>query len=488
MWYASPMTRMADIDRLMGALDLPEVYRVGGSVRDELLHRKPKDADYVVRGADLEKLGVEARKLGKVTPLKLRDGRIVGARVAPRGHGLIDIALPRTEVSTGPGRQDFEIVTDPALPLFADAERRDFRFNALYRDVRTGGVMDPLGFGLWDLDHGYVNTTHRDSFRDDPLRILRALRFVSVLPGFDLTSATINEMKRHADAVTGLTQKGVSGTALDELCKLLMGTRPNVALAHGRDTGALGVLLPELVPSFGFDQGSRYHDMTTDEHTFEALRVAAALGLSLRVRMALLFHDSGKPEAAWIGEDGRKHYYSKVMQRAPDGVVEVETEDHEVVGARNARAALTRLNAPRALRENVCTLIERHMLDIGGKTKPVKVRRWRSELGDALLEDLIKHRMADCMGKGEINYDHLKALARLEKIREDAVDQGVPVSVKQLKIKGGEIAALGIAGRAIGDIQRQLLHEVMSDPSRNDRDWLITRAQKLKAYGVPGAA
>jgi tRNA nucleotidyltransferase (CCA-adding enzyme) len=458
-------------DQFITSLGFPESYRVGGSVRDELLGRKPKDADYMIGGVDLMKLrAAVAAKGGQPSKLQLRDGRQVGVRANVRGLGLIEIALPRTEMSTGPLHTDFEIVADPLLGLADDAQRRDFTINALYRDVHTGKVMDPTGWGRLDIENKRLRTTHPDSFRDDPLRILRAVRFVSTLAGFSLEHYTYLEMERHAWAVSGLTDKGVSGTALDELCKILMGRRVAKALRILRDVGALAVLLPELEPMIGFEQESLYHDMTTDEHTFTALDAAAGMHLSLRVRMALLLHDSGKPEAAWKGEDGRLHYYA-----APDG----STEDHDVIGARIAETAMNRLNAPAKLRKDVVTLVRRHMVPVYGAVKPAKVRRWRAELGDDLLADLLKHRLADAMGKGTIENDTLVHIAKMEEVREDAQRHGVPTTVKELPVSGGEIRDLGVEGAAIGKVQRQLLHEVVAQPKLNNRDWVLNRAQTL---------
>ncbi len=463
-------------DHFITSLDFPagaEAFRVGGSVRDELLGRKPKDADYVVRNVSIEALNAAISRAGaKPSKLQLRDGRVVGARANARGLGLIEIALPRTEVSTGPLHTDFEIVCDPELDLDRDAGRRDFTINALYRDLRSREVVDPLGRGVLDLDGKLLHTTHPDSFRDDPLRILRAARFVSVLPGFSLSDQTYFQMKVWHKAVHGLTDKGVSGTARDELMKLLMGRRVAKALRILRDTGALGVLLPELVPMIGFEQESRYHDMTTDEHTFTALDAAAGMDLDLRVRVALLFHDSGKPEAAWKGPDGRLHYYSNGT-----------TEDHEVISRRITHKALNRLNVDSKLKKDVLTLVERHMVPIHGKAKPAKIRRWRTELGDDLLADLFKHRLADAMGKGTIENDSLLALARMEEVRRDAERHRVPASVKELPISGHDLMALGLEGRAIGEVQRKLLHEVASNPKLNDREWLLGRAEKLAARG-----
>lgn len=469
MWYGSLMHLIDRQDTFIASLKL-EAYRVGGSVRDELLGRRPKDADYVIRNASLPELhrALDFGHDGRVTPLKLRDGRQVGWRAAMDGLGLMEIALPRTEVSTGPGHRDFEIVVEPGLPLERDAERRDFTINALYRNVHTREVADPSGRGRHDLDHKLLNTTHPDSFRDDPLRILRALRFVATLPGFDLSKVAYAEMRRHAGATHGLTERGVSGTALTELQKLLMGRRVARALRLARDAGVLAVLLPELADMIGFEQESRYHDMTTDEHTFTALDAAAGMHCDLRVRMALLFHDAGKPKSSWKGDDGRLHYYANP---------ELGTEDHEAIGARLAARALARLNAPASLRRDVTTLIERHMVSLSGKTRPAKVRRWRCELGDELLSDLLKHRLADVMGKGTVDYSHLRALARLEQIREDAERAGVPASVKQLAVNGHDAKALGLEGEAIGKALRGVLHEVVSQPDerRLSREWQLSR-------------
>jgi tRNA nucleotidyltransferase (CCA-adding enzyme) len=114
-----------------------------------------------------------------------------------------------------------------------------------------------------------------------------------------------------ANCVDGMTAKGyASGTLYDEFCKILMGDRPHTALRHARDTQVLQFAMPEIWPMCGFDQGSRYHDLTTDEHTFVALETAAHVDAPLRVRWALLFHDAGKPDTAWKGDDGRMHYYA----------------------------------------------------------------------------------------------------------------------------------------------------------------------------------
>lgn len=485
LWYGSYMR--ATPDQFMATLGLPAVYRVGGSVRDELLDRRSKDSDYMVRGTPLHDIQDALVAAGaKPSPLKLRDGRQVGWRTPLRGWGLLEVVIPRTERSTGPGHRDFEIVADPCLSLEDDAVRRDFTINALYRDVKDGNIIDPTNMGLVAIAARKIATTHVDSFRDDPLRTLRALRFLSKLDGFSLDSPTEYQMRLYADAVTGLTAKGVSGTALDELSRMLMGSRPGVALRVARDTGVLQVILPELADMLGFEQRSAYHTKTTDEHTFDAVQAAANMHehAPLRVRWALLFHDSGKPDTAWTGTDGKQHYYGLgALTDLQDWTTfrESMTIDHEMHGARRAHKALHRLNAPARLRMDVETLVTRHMLPLHENVKPFKVRKWRAELGDDMLRDLVTHRLADVIGKGGDIDEACEVLAWIEQERERACAAGVPVSRKGLAISGGEIAAAldRDPGPWLGNVQRALLHEVLANPKLNEKDWLLQRAARI---------
>lgn len=471
-------------DQFMASLDLPEVYRVGGSVRDELLGRRSKDSDYVVRGASLATLETQLAGSGaKVGRLRLRTGQQVGVRAAVKGLGLLEIVLPRSETSSGTGRHSFEIVVDPELALGHDAIRRDFTINALYRDVRSGTVHDPLGEGMHDLRRLQIQCAHKDSFAEDPLRILRALRFLSKLPNFKLSPDCYAQMAEHSAAVTGLTKKGVSGTALTELEGILMGSRPAIALDAAASTGVLQVLLPELAPMVDFEQRSRYHEKTTSAHTFDAVQAAANMRdiASLRVRMALLFHDCGKPKMAWVGKDGLQHYYALSPEKAVALDAGVNSlYSHEFWSAKLADDALRRLNAPRRLMADVKTLIERHMLTLHENVRPFKIRQLRSELGDEMLTDLIVHRLADVIGKGGDTTEAVEVLSWIANEQRRAIDARVPVTVKDLAISGRELVEIGYSGRGIGEMQRQLLHDVLSQPKLNEHDWLLNRAERLK--------
>lgn len=471
MWYASCM-QIERTDHFIRSLDI-EAYRVGGSVRDQVMDRPAKDADYMVRGVSLRDLGklLSGRNIA-VSPLKLRDGRQAGWRIQKRGI-YAEIVLPRTEVSTGPGHRDFKIEVDPNLSLEEDAKRRDFTFNALYYPMRPepGSIelfRDPLG-GMEDIRRKRINVTHADSFRDDPLRILRALRFISTL-GFELGTETRALMALHAEHTTGLTAAGTSGTVIAELVKLLMGFNVGDALRVARDTGVMAVAFPELAPMLGFDQASQYHDLTTDEHTFKALTTAAHVDSPLRVRMALLFHDAGKPAAVWVGDDGRKHYYA----RDEEGV------DHEVEGEVIWRAFARRLNVERTLREDVATLIRNHMVP-ADKASSVRARRERVRLGDTMYHDLLLMRACDVCAKGEPDMEKLRVLEMQEAFRKEAQDNGVPATRRDLSIGGHDLIKMGVPGGAVmGEILDQVLDEVAVRgypvPSTL---WQATRARKL---------
>jgi tRNA nucleotidyltransferase/poly(A) polymerase len=481
------MSRIHLADNFVGNLGV-EAYRVGGSVRDEIIGRAPKDADYIVRGVRMGALADLLVSHGcKIAPITARDKAHLGWRTAIKGVGLIEIVLPRVERGTGVGR-DMEITVDHTLSLAADAERRDFTFNALYKGVgdgypvtaAEGGVSDPTGSGLYDLQHRMIRVTHPNSFKDDPLRILRALRFVSTLDA-DLADDTYLHMLMLHEAVTGLTVDGhTSGTVYDELSKLLMGQVPAKALRIARDTGVLGIVLPELAPMLGFDQGSRYHDLSTDEHTFKALETAAKVDASLRVRWALLFHDAGKPASAWVGKDGRTHYYATRLILDNEAIL--FTEDHEVVSERLWKQAAARMNVPKGIRDDVSVIVRDHMIPVKTKNPGTRARRMRVKYGDDLAHDLLLHRTCDLSGKGvKVALNHIEHIAKLERLRSDAAAIGVPASVKALHVNGKDAMAVGIKGRKIGIVLARILDEVVCEPTDQmlSREWQLKRLEAL---------
>ena len=406
-------------------------------------------------------------------------GRAVGVRHYPRDRHLrslvpagIELAPPRREVSTGPGRHDFDIVVDPAAPVEEDLARRDFTVNAMARRLADGTLVDPYG-GRSDLESRTLRTVSRNSFAEDPLRLVRGLRFVSQL-GLEPDEATRAQMEDEAESVALVSGEriggGVHADGLGELSKLLLGREPARALRLARDTGVLAQLLPEFAPAIGFEQESRSHDLTVDEHTFEVVQAAADAGSSLAVRLAALFHDVGKPQVAWRGTDGRLHYYARPGY---------STRSHEQVSAELAGQALARLRYPNELRSRVIRLVRAHMLD-PGRGDPVRARRLLARYGKGLTFELLDHKEADLRGKGHPpTSEDLERLARFRRIVQGELRS--PYRLRDLAVDGDDLIALGYEpGPGIGRSLRALLDDVIRDPERNTREYLLERARELK--------
>src|SRR5207248_2161890 len=291
-----------ELERYVDGLGL-DAYLVGGAVRDELLGHESKDADFLVPGVDTEQLKEKLAPHGNVEDLVVA-GRLVGVRLYPRDPRIrrlvpagIEFAPPRKEVSTGPGRHDFEIVADASLSVEDDMRRRDFTVNAIARRLSTGEIVDPLR-GRADLERRVLRTVSPTSFAEDPLRLVRALRFVSQL-GFEPDEPTLRQMREEAPAVRLVSGERIGGglgaDGLGELSKLLLGREPARALRLARDTGVLVALLPEFEPAVGYDTDSPDHSWPLEEHVFAVVQAAADADVPLRVRLATLLPDLGKP-------------------------------------------------------------------------------------------------------------------------------------------------------------------------------------------------
>jgi len=393
-------------------------------------------------------------------------------KLAPAG---IEFAPPRKEVSTGPGRHDFEIVADASLSVEDDMRRRDFTVNAIARRLATGAIVDPLN-GRRDLERRVLRTVSPTSFAEDPLRLVRALRFVSQLD-FDPDDSTLRQMRDEAAAVKLVSGEriggGLAADGLGELSKLLLGSHPAKALRLARDTGVLVQVLPEFERAIGFDQGSRFHSLTVDEHTFAVVQAAADARYALAVLLAAVFHDLGKPHVAWRGTDGRLHYYAK------HGYAD---RSHEQVGCELARAALLRLRYPNGLRDRVVRIVRYHMFQIG-RSDAVRARRFLAKHGDELAFQLVDHKDADYRGKpgpdGLPPVEDIEKLARFRKMLER--ERRRPHRLSDLAIDGNDLIELGFRpGPDLGRVLRALLHDVVDDPSLNARAALLARARKAR--------
>jgi tRNA nucleotidyltransferase (CCA-adding enzyme) len=429
-----------------------------------------------VPGVDIDGLRALLAQHGRTEELVVA-GKPVGVRFFPRDASVrevvpagIELAPPRREVSTGPGRHDFEIVVDPSASVEEDLARRDFTVNAMARRLDDGRLVDPYG-GRDDLAALTLRTVSPASFAEDPLRLVRGLRFVSQL-GLEPDAQTLAQMREEAAAVRLVSGEriggGLAADGMGELSKLLLGSRPAKALRLARDSGVLLEVLPEFAQAIGFEQESRWHGLTVDEHTFEVVQAAADAGFPLRVRLAALFHDLGKPHVAWRGTDGRLHYYAKRGY---------SDKSHEQVGAQLADRALDRLRYPTDLRKRVARIVRGHMIDVG-RAEPLRARRLLARYSAGLLFDLLDHKEADLRGKGQPAQEDL---ARLDRFREVVRrEQSRPHRLADLAVGGDDLIALGYTpGPTIGQTLQTLLREVVDEPTLNTRDVLLERAKEL---------
>ena len=286
----------------------PDVYAVGGFVRDLLLGRSPQEVDLLIQGHPLEEIIDRLKPYGRVDLV----GRSFGVIKFTIDGRTYDVALPRKDRAltagqeTGRGHKDFVIEADPFLPLEKDLERRDFRCNSLALRLADGKIIDPFN-GQADLEQKIIRLTNPGSFPDDPLRVLRAARFASVLE-FDI-DREIYLAAKEID-LSGLSVERVN----EELFKILLQSpRPGRGLQEMLKLTVLKQLFPELYRCSLSIQDSYFHPEKDEagHHTVwahlllsvdQAKIISRLEGLEITRELALLlaalYHDAGKPATA----------------------------------------------------------------------------------------------------------------------------------------------------------------------------------------------
>ncbi len=299
-----------------------KIYRVGGSVRDELLGRAGSDRDWVVVGATPETLIASGYKpVGRDFPVFLHP------------ETREEYALARTERKHGRGYRGFEFFASPDVTLEEDLRRRDLTINAMARG-EGGSVIDPFG-GEADLRAGVLRHVS-PAFAEDPLRVLRVARFAA---RFGFTVAPETEALMRELAASGELAELSPERVWQELARGLMEKYPSRMLAVLRDCGALARILPEVDVLYGVPQSVIHHpELDTGVHLALALDYAAARGFPLTVRYAVLGHDLGKaatPSGAWPKHHGHEARSVRLSDRMSVRLrVPVECRDAARLAAR----------------------------------------------------------------------------------------------------------------------------------------------------------
>jgi poly(A) polymerase len=413
-------------------------WAVGGFVRDTLLGRPNPDLDVVVEdGKGLELAEGFARLTGSGRPVLFP--RFGTAQVSWEGR-LVEFASARLE-SYPPDSRKPEV--QPAS-IEEDLKRRDFTVNAMLMDFE-GRLFDPLG-GRRDLELRVLRTPREpvQTFADDPLRMLRAVRLAAEL-GFDLDPSLPPSMQaqreRARPPVLSVERSNV------ELRKMLLSERPRRALELLDESGLIEVLLPEIAACHGVEQGG-WHTQDVFGHT---LSVVQHTPPDLILRLAALFHDVGKPSTA-----------------TPDGAF----TGHDRVGATMTAEALARLRFSNGEIERVSRLVQMHLRPVfyqPGEWGDGAVRRLARDAGP-LLWPLIELARADIAASA---YPHPEKLDELE-ARLRAVVTEQPSRLK-VPISGRDIMRIRQLppGPEVGRLKGRLEGLVLDGTLPPDRDAVL---------------
>lgn len=414
-----------------------EAYAVGGCVRDSLLGREPNDWDVTTSARPDE------------TAACFADCRVIETGMK---HGTVTVLFDGEAVEITTYRLDGEYADNrhPLSVTFSqtvtdDLSRRDFTVNAMaYHPAR--GIVDLFG-GREDLSRGIIRCVGdaRTRFEEDGLRILRALRFASVL-GFTLEEETARAVHACRALLANIARERIR----EELVKLLGGKGAVTILREYADV--ILEFLPELSPSIGFPQKTKYHCYDVWEHTLHAL--SQTTSSDPLVTLGILLHDVGKPHAHQEDADG-SHF-----------------RGHGEASAEIADSVLRRLRFDNATRELLVKLVLYHDLPLSAEERHVK--RALLRYGERGLLALIEIQRCDRLAHAEGFRTPSPVLDEIPAVIEKIHAEEACLSLKSLALNGKDLLALGYpAGKRMGEILQSLLDAVIDGELPNTREALL---------------
>lgn len=422
-----------------------EGYLVGGCVRDLLLNRKPKDFDLTTsaRPEELEEIFAD-KKL-------ILLGKAFGTVGILVNGELIETTTFRADGTYKDGRRPEEIRFSDSLE--EDLKRRDFTINAMAMDLE-GNLYDPYG-GQVDLENKLIRAVGDPfiRFEEDKLRILRAVRFAATYD-FTIEEKTLEAIKEKSKDINQVSKERIR----DELNKILLLDCPSKGIYLLDQTGLLGQIIPELIPTVGFVQLTPYHDKDLFDHILETVDRTPK---KLHIRLAALLHDIGKVATMSVDENGVGHFYG-----------------HDKLGAAMAREILKRLRYDKNTIESVSLLIDRHM-----KASPQMgkkgLKRMIRLVGEDLIFDLMDLMIADLIATKK-DRDPSFLLERKKEIQE-ILDSKTLIDKKSLAISGRDLLDLGYKeGKFLGQTLDYLTDQVIDEKIANDREALLDLARQIQ--------
>lgn len=336
-----------------------------------------------------------------------------------------------------------------------DLHRRDFTINAMALNLR-GELRDPF-CGQSDLAAGVLRCVGEPErrFEEDALRILRGMRFASVL-GLRVEEATAMGIHRCAPLLAQIAPERIA----KELMGLLVGARADVVLREYPDV--IGVFWPEILPMVGFDQRNRHHCYDVWEHTLHALSYTPPDPV---VRCVMLLHDIGKPKTFTLDTEGHGHF-----------------RGHPLVSRDLSEEMLRRLKCSNAFCQTVTRLVEWH--DRGICQDERTLRRALYSLGEQDLRRLLVIKRADNLAQSPAFRQRQAELDWAEKELARLLDEQACMSLRDLAVNGKDLTDMGLRGPEIGAMLETLLERVVDGELPNDSAVLLDTARQLRAYAL----
>lgn len=423
-----------------------KAYLVGGCVRDMLMGRKSSDLDITTNALPDQIISVFSGD--KVVPTGLKHGTIT----VIREETSFEITTFRIDGNYSDSRHPDEVKFTSELR--DDLARRDFTVNAIAMDI-NGNIYDYFN-GKDDIKNRVIRCVGEpeERFGEDALRILRAIRFSSVL-GFDIEKNTAEAALKLKNKLDNVSEERISA----ELLKLLCGDDVVRVLLEYREI--IGQIIPELTSEFDFDQHSKYHKYNVYEHTARAVGGVQNESEYKRIlRLTMLLHDISKPDVFYLDENGVGHF-----------------KGHAKAGAEKARNILKRMKFDNKTTDTVCELIAYHSDDIESDKQ---IKRLVGRMGLEKFLMLMEVKKADNMGKHSFVLSENELFDSFAETAKELASEESCMNVSGLKINGDDLILLGFNGKEIGECLEKLTELVIDDEIPNKREALIKYAEDMK--------
>ena len=421
-----------------------EAYLVGGCVRDNLLAVAPKDYDITTNA--LPSQVIAAFNNYKIIVIGLK-------------HGTVIVIIEDMPIEITTYRVDGEY-TDNRRPdnvsftrdLKEDLARRDFTINALAYNNKDG-IIDFFG-GIEDLKNKIIRCVGipDQRFNEDALRILRALRFSSVL-GFEIQTNTAESIHKNKKLLLNIANERIS----IEFSKLLCGDNKEIEKILIEYIDVFGVFIPELLPMKGFDQNNNYHIYDVYKHSVKAVINTPKV---LMLRLSAFFHDIGKPLSYSQDNKGTGHFYG-----------------HSKKSEEMVRIILRRLKFDNSIIEIVSSLVLYH--DITIEVDEKKIKHVLNNFSYDVYKSLIALKRADILSQNPKFLSRLETLDKIEKMIDKIISEGQCYTIDKLEIDGNDLIKLKIPqGNKLGKTLDYLLTAVINGDFPNEREILLNKAEK----------